>query len=993
MNLAAHRAIHREVIKIMPAGRRRMLMIGVAVVTVMVAGGWLWFRVSNDPARLIGAARQALRRQNHTQALELARQALERQPDSMAALLVAGQASRKLSDPDTALGYLEQIPDANPSVAVVARLEAGEILLFDQQQMLAAEMQFRRLLAVDPASAIGHARLSYTLGLQSRYWDQIPHRLAELKYEQKSTLVLFSLSLGENSLENPELVMQYLKASPDDPGNQLAAARVHQEIRDYDRAEKLAHSALRLRPDWPDAHARLGRILIEAGRSVEVLDRWQAELAADAWRHPAVWFARGLACSHRGDHGSAARCHWEALRLDPAHQRAAYQLGQELVAIDRKADGERFLAHSARLEAYVRACELAHHLQSPANLLRAATHAEKLGLWWEAAGWCRMVLQVHPDDATALPMLSRIEPQLAGLEGMRMHTRGNPARSIDLSKHTLPLLTTPAPAVAGPEVVANTASVTFADEATAASLNFQYRNAGSPREGIVYMYEVVGGGVCVIDFDGDGKPDIHFPQGAPWPLRPGQREHLDRLFHNRGNGQFADVTEAARLVEDGFSQGGNVGDVDEDGFPDLFVANIGGNRLFHNNGDGTFEDITATAGIAGDRYTSSGLIADFNSDGYPDLYEVNYLAGDDLFTRVCGDASGRGASCLPQLFQPARDRCYLNLGDGRFEDISQSSGVDRLAGMGLGIVALTLGDSQALSLFVANDIGANFLLVNAAAPGERPEFTDQGLTAGVAYNRHGKYEASMGIAAGDSDGDGLIDLFVTNFDDETNTLYRQKPGGLFVDDTVDSGFSKKSQPYVGWGTQFVDGDLDGWRDLILTNGHVNDLRDKGKPFQMPAQYYRNLGNGQFAEIPRNILGSYFQKNLLGRGLARLDWNGDGREDVVISHLDAPAALLTNTTQQTGQSLRLRLRATRSSRDAIGAVITVQWGDRKLTSQLTAGDGNQSSNERQIIFGLGSNSHAQKVTVRWPSGAIQDYGLLSSQSVWMLIEGQAAVALP
>ena len=966
---------------------RRLVVIGL-VITVSIVGGGIWWWNRPHPSRLVSQAREALRRKQPAQALQLAQAALESQPAAPTALLVAGQSACQLPDYPQALGYFQQIPDSAGVVAATARFEAGEILLFRTKQLTPAEEQFRRLLKIDPAYERGAERLGYILGLESRYWDQIPYRLAELKFEQQTTIVLFSLALAENSLENPEAVMEYLAAAPQDPGHQLAAARVRQEMKEYEQAEQLARAAIRQRPEWPDAQARLGRILIDRGASNDVLDAWLADLPADAWQHPAVWFARGLAWTRRGDQAAAARCHWEALRLDPAHQRAAYQLGHALAAINRKADAQRFLEHSGRLETYVRTCELAHNLQAPPDLTRAAAQAEKLGLLWEAWGWARMVLQTRQQTAAIGQILDRVEPQLTEMEGVRMLARHNPARGIDLSDLPLPQVEKKSPTSARPSAVASAAAVSFTDDAASANVNFEFHNAGNPREGIIYMYEVVGGGTCVIDFDCDGWPDIHFPQGAPWPLRPDQTERLDKLFRNRGDGQFDDITAAACLVENGFSQGANVGDFDEDGFPDLYVVNIGGNRLFHNNGDGTFEDVTATAGIAGNSYSSSGLIADLNSDGLPDLYEVNYLAGDDVFTRVCGDNQGKQASCLPHLFKAAQDRCYLNLGDGRFEDISQSSGIDKLAGMGLGIVALTMGESRQLNLFIANDIGANFLLVNEANPGERPRFVDQGLTAGVAYNRHGKYEASMGVAAGDANGDGLLDLFVTNFDDETNTMYWQQPGGLFVDATMESRFAEKRQPYVGWGTQFIDADLDGWSDLMLTNGHVNDLRDKGKPFQMPTQFYRNSGDGRFVELPAEQLGPYFQQKVLGRGLSRLDWNRDGLEDAVISNIDAPAALLTNRTPDAGGSLRLRLRATGSSRDAIGTTVTVKRGGRTLVQQLTGGDGNQSANERQLVFGMGPAKMADSVTVRWPSGQMQELGPVSPDEIWLVVEGQS-----
>ena len=738
----------------------------------------------------------------------------------------------------------------------------------------------------------------------------------------------------------------------------------------------------------------MGQILVARNASSEELAEWQQAVPLNCANYPPLWYALALSHLHRSDSPSAIRCLWETLRLNPEHLRSTYQLGQSLVGLGMERQAEAFLNLSRSLEAYVSACEVAHHLNEPSHLLSAAKLAEELGLPREAWGWAKLALQRSAQSPDALAIVTRSEARLAELDSVRMLPDHNPALTVDLSD--LVPQTASSPSATGQRVqqARLNATVSFQDDAANAGLNFVYFNAGQPEQGLVYMYEVVGGGVGVLDYDRDGWPDMVFPQGAPWPLQPDQQASLDRLFRNRGDGRFVDVTSQACLFENGFSQGVSVGDFDDDGFPDLYVLNIQGNRLFQKSGCGTFTDVTARAGIAGDRYSVSGLIADLNGDSLPDIYTVNYLSGEELFTKVCADGQGRRGSCLPHLFLPSADRCFLNLGDGRFEDVTESSGIGQVSGMGLGIVAFRSQGDDGLNLFIANDIGPNFLFVNETGTDDRPLFVERGTVAGLAYNQLGQQEASMGIAAGDVDGDGRLDLFVTNFDDETNTLYRQRSGTLFEDATSEARLSRKTQPYVGWGTQFIDAELDGWPDLILTNGHVNDLRHLGKPFLMRSQFYRNLGAGRFVELTGDRLGEFFQQQRLGRGLARLDWNRDGREDVVISHLGSPAALLTNTTQGAGHALRIRLTATQSSRDAIGAIVTAQVGDQQLTMQLTAGDGNQSSNERQLVFGLNDATVADVVTVQWPSQAVQIFGPLSAGPVWLLVEGtEQAFDLP
>ena len=308
-------------------------------------------------------------------------------------------------------------------------------------------------------------------------------------------------------------------------------------------------------------------------------------------------------------------------------------------------------------------------------------------------------------------------------------------------------------------------------------------------------------------------------------------------------------------------------------------------------------------------------------------------------------------------------------------------------GKGLGIIAADFDRSGKLSLFVANDVAPNFFFSNQTSqPGSRPQFVEQALLMGLSLNADAQQESSMGVAADDANGDGLIDLFITNFDNESNTLYCQQPGQIFLDVTQSSNLTDRSVPLLGWGTQFIDGELDGMPDLIVTNGHVNDLRSKGRPYQMPPQYFRNTGKGRFEELSSQTLGPFFEGQYLGRGMARVDWNRDGLEDVVISHLDVPVALLTNTTQKRGHSLSLRLVGVESARDAIGTTVTVKSGNRTLVRQLTAGDGNQSSNQRLLVFGLGESSQAHRVEVRWPSGRIQEFENLAADTEYIVVEG-------
>ncbi|MEO8494903.1 MAG: CRTAC1 family protein, partial [Planctomycetota bacterium] len=494
-----------------------------------------------------------------------------------------------------------------------------------------------------------------------------------------------------------------------------------------------------------------------------------------------------------------------------------------------------------------------------------------------------------------------------------------------------------------------------------------------------------------LDYDLDGWPDLYLTQGGPLPrLEPvPAHDYQDRLFRGLDGESFADVSVASHVDDKLYSQGVAVGDFDADGFPDLYIANIGPNVLYRNNGDGTFQEVSTQSGTQGNAWTSSCLMADLNGDTLPDIYAVNYIGGDKLYTQKCQVNST--TRCAPVEHPAEQDRVYLNAGDGMFIDVTDRCGVIASEGRGLGIVAANFDDSRRLSVFVANDMSANFFFQNLTpVPGDEPVFVERAILNGLGYNSAGRSQASMGIAAGDANQDGLLDLFVTTFYKDSNTLFRQLPDGAFRDDTAASMLGQASFYMLGWGTQFVDAELDGIPDLLVTNGHVHDPWVKETPYYMQPQFFRGHGAGRFEEVPAHQLGSYFEGKYLGRAMARLDWNRDGLEDVCIGHLDSPVALLSNETVNPGHWLSLSLVGVDSSRDAIGTVVTLTTGSRTSVRQLTAGDGFQCSNERRLVFGLGDTAVVDQLLVQWPSGLKQSFTDLASDQELMIVEGNATV---
>lgn len=953
-----------------------VLLTGVAFIIVAVLFYSRFGRSHDDWMR--SARRSFLERDYHA-AETFARRALSQQPRSMPALRLAAESAVRLGDVQRAVGYFEQIHDGSPS-AVEARCAAGELLLEHKQASRALD-QFLRAVQQQADNLLANQRLAFLYGMAGRNWEALPYRLFTLRQKALTSAHVFAVSLGDDFRENPDVLLAYHRAVPTDPLASLGLARAAMTQKRYAEAKQLLQQVVQSHFELNEAQVNLGRVLLELKQYRE-LAKWHERLATAADDHPGMWTVRGRWAQRRGHSSAAIRCWAEAVLRDPNLPEANYQLGQLLVSTGHERMARPFLKRSQRLRKYANTCYgvVTHggapSPQSVRSLRRAAQSAETLGLLWEAAAWTRLTLnsaQSLPGNKGELRIwatetLARLDAELPKSAASRAIPEANPARDFPLANFPRFEPSGDAPRVSAiSQAKSASGSLRFRNDAPRVGVDFTYFNDGAPLgPGRHRMYEFTGGGVGVLDYDLDGWPDLYFTQGCRWPPQDRQTAPVDALFNNRDGGRFENVTDDARLRENRYSQGVSVGDFNNDGFPDIYVGNIGPGRLLRNNGDGTFSDVSGL--VRGDqaRWTTSCLLADLNGDALPDIYAVNYLAGKDVFSRVCMDINGSPQTCLPQNFAAAQDQIFVNRGDGRFAEVTNESGFAVPDGKGLGIVAADFQTTGQLSVFIANDEAPNFLFTPSGrqtSMGRR--FVERALPVGLALNRLGRPEACMGIAAGDANGDGLIDLFVTNFEHESNTLYLQRPGMMFVDATDQFGLSTPSLPLLGFGTQFLDADLDGDLDLIVANGHIQ-IQSTGHE-RMPPQVFSNREGKRFQLLPAQQVGEYFRGRYLGRGMARLDWNRDGREDIAISHLDAPVALLTNATSSPGHCLSVRLVGVSSSRDAIGATVTARLTGRVIVRQLTAGDGYQSSNERLVTLGLGELRQVDTLHIRWPSG--------------------------
>jgi hypothetical protein len=505
-------------------------------------------------------------------------------------------------------------------------------------------------------------------------------------------------------------------------------------------------------------------------------------------------------------------------------------------------------------------------------------------------------------------------------------------------------------------------------------------------DGRFRLVESMGSGVGLIDHDGDGWLDVLVAQGCPIPVDPRQKQHTARLYRNRRDGTFADVTEKAGVGFNGYGQGVAVGDYDGDGRPDLYVSALGSGALYRNRGDGTFEDATARAGLAGGGWATSCGFADLDGDGDLDLYVCHYLAdtvdAEGNSTVRCNATPGRVGYCPPDAFQAEPDVLFRNNGDGTFTDVSQESGIASAAGKGLGLAIADLDDDGRLDVFVANDQTPNFLFRNLGGL----RFEEVAVRYGLAYSESGQLRSGMGVAAGDYDGDGRLDLLVTNFYEEGDTLYRNVGTGDFQVTTAVARLMAPSRGTLGFGTGFLDADNDGRLDLFVANGHLNDVRPLGMPYRMSPHLFRNDGRGGFADVSATA-GDYFRGAWLGRGAALGDLDNDGDTDAVVTHLGRPPAVLINESSPRGHFLGLVLKPKRGAGPCVGARVSAEAGGRRLVRDLAGGTSYLSAADSRILIGLSEASRVDRLEVRWPSGARQEWRAVAGDLWLEAVEGK------
>ena len=507
----------------------------------------------------------------------------------------------------------------------------------------------------------------------------------------------------------------------------------------------------------------------------------------------------------------------------------------------------------------------------------------------------------------------------------------------------------------------------FTDVTTQAGIDFRH-NSGA--FGAKYLPETMGPGCAFLDYDGDGWLDILLANGCDWPGHKKKVTTL-RLYRNNRNGTFTDVTAAAGLAVEMYAMGFAVGDYDNDGFPDILVTAIGQNRLFHNSGKGRFTEVTAKAGLGGrSAFSTSALWFDYNRDGLLDLFVCNYVnwqAAHDVF---CSADGTRKSYCTPEAYRGSTCWLFRNRGDGTFEDVTAKSGIFDTSSKSLGVALIDVNHDGWPDLIVANDTQPNKLYRNK----RDGTFEEAGVRSGIAFSEDGGARAGMGIDTADFENSGMSGIAITNFDNEMVALYRATPSGTFSDTSLASGIGQASRNTLGFGCAFFDADLDGRLDLAVVNGHIDATVRNVRPNSSYAQaphLFLNQGGGKFRDVARS-LGPGFARQIVGRGLALGDFDNDGDVDLLITTNEGPALLYRNDRTSGNRSLQLRLRGTKSNRDAIGAEVRLSTEDGVQTRMVKSGSSYLSQSELALTFGLGPREAAQRITVAWPSGQTQEF---------------------
>ena len=903
---------------------------------------------------------------------------LVEQPKSVPALFLASQIMAARKNLPGAIELISQIDPSDPKAGPAATGQLSEWLA-QSGDLPGAEAKLRSLLKEYPKAIPALRLLVDLLHAQGRRWDagKVLERIVRLG--DFKTPDLMSLVDLRDPKDQETLRTAFEQFAPDDPMSQLGQVRLllfADRWKDcIDRLDQWTKSHPQLLEPW----IWYGESLLETGE-IQAVGKWLQNPPEGHSRHPEYWYIAGRYWMLQNRADTAARCFSEAIALDRRHLGAMQSLSECLMDLQRPELALELRDQSGKL---VRIKDLTNQIQrglvKDQAFFEIAKLYEDLGDQVLAFGW----------EAIALAESNQPFPERLIALQKELQT-GKSYTSAILEK--LPLSTWPLPEnqqiassdatePSNPTTLEASPSIRLEDVAMSLGLNAQYDNGAKGRTHWMTL-EGLGGGVSAIDYDKDGWPDLFYSQAGDSPLSQPPRYLPKQLFRSIQSDRFIAVEQQACVGDLGYGQGTAVADLDQDGFDDLLAADIGEIKWFRNQGDGTFQQMDLPQATSSAIWNSAIQAADLNGDSLPDIVQCAYIDGQDFLTRTCPTpTSPESVFCHPKRFTPGKTRILWNQGDGTWR-LADSELLESLVdGYALGALITNLDQKAGNDVFFANDVSPNHLLLSTPQSDQTQELQQCAIRSGVAVDLLGRAQASMGIACGDQNRDGLLDLIVTNFRYEVSTLYRQTQPGLFTDATRLAKLGEPTLEWLSFGCQLTDLDNDGWLDFLAVNGHIDYL----EPWQMPPQVLKNT-RGKFQWLRSPSPGNYFDNDNVGRSLSALDFNRDGRIDFAVTHLDRPTALLANSTKSTNHFVQIELVGTRSERNATGGIVRATRGQEQWICASSVGDGFYGTNERVLHIGLGQVDRLDRLEITWPNGQTQTVENLQVDCRYRWIEG-------
>ena len=822
----------------------------------------------------------------------------------------------------------------------------------------------------------------------------VPHGRVLVLARRFDVELLKSLSNTQRRSLDVSPLQQMVDRNPDDTRPLVGSAKIDFDAGDNEKAIETLNQILERYPEFLPAQVLVGRSYVAAGMNDQVRP-WASKQKQRLNGYSGYWIAVADWARSQSKTEQAVRAYWEAATLDVDNSEAwtklatsAAQLSQEtgqvseqvVQSIQQRASLlSKFEQHKSRFE---RSGGISRQI-----VLQIVETLSALGRPWEAEAWTVVAARLPEDDSVSIEdARQRLLKQLKADTPWQI-TAGNPALSVDLSYLPLPEIVSQQEDAALPSDASSlemhpSSELRLVNEAEQRGLAFFGKTSDTLDQAGIMLHETLGCGGASIDYDLDGWTDLYLVGAGGKPAQ--NHSQPNALFRNQ-LGSFQAVTDRTQTADTGFGQGVAVGDVNEDGFPDLLVLNYGPNRLYINNGDGSFSDQSDALPNNQDSqaWSTSAAIVDLDGDGLSDIIVVNYCDGLEPSTYACSTGESEVVrSCSPMRFKGSLDFFLRSRGDGTFSDQLQDWGATpEIRGRGLGILAGQLDQRPGIDLYIANDMTNNHYWSRDSGS-QAFRLAESAMLGGVAADDRANAQGSMGIAGGDLDQDGDFDLYVTNFEKEYNSFYMQQPGGTWLDQTASLGLLQPTVPLVGFGTQAVDLDRDGQRELIVTNGHV-DLFSRGGEqslYAQPMQIFQRHG-GQYNEVHQRMPGNYLGAPHVGRSLWTIDANRDHRCDLVVTHQTEPVALLINHSQPTGDWIELELYGRSCSRDPIGAAVHLEYGGQSKSHRVTGGSGYLCSNDRVVRMAIETDSGSEdakprkarfcRVVIEWPDGARQE----------------------